>query len=367
MLFGPLLNPVSLKLCTPVSLPNSSLALPSLRGYLGLLLQKCALGNASTAERNPPLLPLYFLPTVHYEITFPQLSSTQKHPSFIPSLTHPLNSGHLSNLFENHLPPSPLSFLTTPLLSQILTRHNASTPFSHHVSTPLPLPHHLHLNSSKSKLMFFSRKPVSHFDHFPTLSISHSPLDRVSSFRYLGVLLTPSLSWSNHIVTICSKARKLLGLIFRHFYSHSSPSTLIKLYISLVRPHLEYCSLIWDPSSPTLIQSLESVQLFALKLASKFRPFLIPSLKSQFNLPTLASRRSYFKLIFLFKLSHELLHFPSPILQFNPTLPYPIRSFHPNNFLCPPSKTSSFQNSFFPSAISLWNTLPPAPKETQSL
>ena len=226
--------------------------------------------------------------------------------------------------------------------------------------------HHLHLNSSKSKLMFFSRKPVSHFDHFPTLSISHSPLDRVSSFRYLGVLLTPSLSWSNHITTICSKARKLLGLIFRHFYSHSSPSTLIKLYI-LVRPHLEYCSLIWDPSSPTLIRSLESVQLFALKLASKFRPFLIPSLKSQFNLPSLASRRSYFKLIFLFKLSHELLHFPSPILQLNPTLPYPIRSFHPNNFLCPPSKTSSFQNSFFPSAISLWNTLPPASKETQSL
>ena len=110
-----------------------------------------------------------------------------------------------------------------------------------------------------------------------------------ASFRYLGVLLTPSLSWSNHIAAICSKARKLLGLIFRHFYSHSSPSTLIKLYISLIRPHLEYCSLIWDPSSPTLIRSLESVQLFALKLASKFRPFLIPSLKSQFNLPSLAS------------------------------------------------------------------------------
>ena len=55
------------------------------------------------------LFPLYFLPTVHYEIIFPQLSCIQKHPSFIPSLTHPLNSGLLSNLFENHLPPSPLS------------------------------------------------------------------------------------------------------------------------------------------------------------------------------------------------------------------------------------------------------------------
>ena len=228
--------------------------------------------------------------------------------------------------------------------------------------------HHLHLNSSKSKFMFFSRKPVSHFDHFPTLSISHSPLDSVSSFRYLGVLLTPS---SPGLTTSLLSAQKLAN----YLDSSSVTSTLTppllhsssSIIISLVRPHLEYCSLIWDPSSPTLIRSLESVQLFALKLASKFRPFLIPSLKSQFNLPSLASRRSYFKLIFLFKLYHELLHFPSPILQFNPTLPYPIRSFHPNNFLCPPSKTSSFQKSFFPSAISLWNTLPPAPKETQSL
>ena len=96
------------------------------------------------------------------------------------------------------------------------------------------------------------------------------------------------------------------------------------------------------------LRSLESVQLFALKLASKFRPFLIPSLKSQFNLPSLASRRSYFKLIFLFKLSHELLHFPSPHSPIQPhsSLPHPI--FSPQQLSLPSLQNFIFPKIFFP-------------------
>ena len=153
--------------------------------------------------------------------------------------------------------------------------------------------HFLHLNSSKSKYIFFSHKPASHFDSFPPLSISQSPIEHVSSYRYLSILFTSSLSWSPHIQATCRKARKILGLIFRHFHPHSSLHTIIRLYVSLVRPHLEYCSPVWESSSTSLSHSLESVQHFALKLASKFRPSLIPSFQSQFNLSSLASRRRH--------------------------------------------------------------------------
>ena len=37
---------------------------------------------------------------------------------------------------------------------------------------------------------------------------------------------------------------------------------------------------------------------------------------------------------------------------------YPLRSFHPNNFICPISQKSSFYHSCIPSAIRLWNSLP---------
>ena len=227
--------------------------------------------------------------------------------------------------------------------------------------------HLLQLNSSKSKYIIFPRKSPSLFDGFPSLEISSSSIERVSSFWYLGVLLTPTLSWTQHISAICCKSRRILGIIFRHFHPYSSASTIIRLYVSLVRPHLEYCSAIWAPSSPSLCHSIESVQNFALKLASKFRPSLKSSFQSSFNLPNLSTRRLHSNLILIFKIHHNLLHFPLNVLQPTPPPPYPIRSFHPSNFLVPFSKSSSFFNSFFPSSISLWSSLPPVAKETHSL
>ena len=47
-------------------------------------------------------------------------------------------------------------------------------------------------------------------------------------------------------------------------FHNSSTSTVIRLYITLVRPILEYCAVIWDPSSP-LSHSLDSVQRFTIK------------------------------------------------------------------------------------------------------
>ena len=228
--------------------------------------------------------------------------------------------------------------------------------------------HFLQINSSKSKYIFFSHKSFSYFDSFSKLTILQSPIERVSSFRYLGIILSSSLSWSPHISFVCNKSRKILGLLFRHFSPHSSPSTLIRLYISLVRPILEYGSIIWDPSSPTLSHSLDSVQLFALKIASKFRSSLIPIILSEFNLPSLASRRQKAKLIFLFKLYHHFIYFPSQIIY--PSLPlssYPLRSFHPNNLICPFTRKYSFYNSYLPSTVRHWNSLPSPLKETNSL
>ena len=95
-----------------------------------------------------------------------------------------------------------------------------------------------------------------------------SELEQVHSYKYLGVLLTSDLSWSPHVTNICTKARKVLGLLYRRFYGSTSQDSLKQLYLSLVRPHLEYACQVWDPHLAGDNKAIESVQKFALKLAT---------------------------------------------------------------------------------------------------
>ena len=227
--------------------------------------------------------------------------------------------------------------------------------------------HFLTINSSKTKYMIVSLKSQSSFSSFPSLCLNGSPLERVPSFKYLGVHISCNLSWQLHVKTICGKARKLIGILFRHFYRHSSLSVLFKLYISIIRPHLEYCSSVWDSSSSTLSSSLEKVQFFALKLCSKQWSSHYSSLLHCFSCPSLSSRRKNSKLVFLFKALSGLAFFPSDIFNFQPPPYMAFRSYHPYNLIIPFAHTSAFRSSFVPSTCSLWNSLPPHLKDSPSL
>ena len=74
-----------------------------------------------------------------------------------------------------------------------------------------------------------------------------SVLEQVDCYKYLGVLLTSDLSWSFHVGSICTKARHVLGLLYRRFPGSTSQNSLKQLYLSLVRPHMEYACQVWDP------------------------------------------------------------------------------------------------------------------------
>ena len=68
--------------------------------------------------------------------------------------------------------------------------------------------HYLIINSSKTKYRFISLKSPSCFSSFFSLYLNDSPLELVSSYKYIGVLLSSNLSWSFQIRQICSKCRK---------------------------------------------------------------------------------------------------------------------------------------------------------------
>ena len=66
----------------------------------------------------------------------------------------------------------------------------------------------LTLNATKCKHMVITK---SRTHQCPQLYLAGQPLGCVQSYKYLGVIITSNLSWSEHIQSICNKSRKLVA------------------------------------------------------------------------------------------------------------------------------------------------------------
>ena len=82
------------------------------------------------------------------------------------------------------------------------------------------------------------------------------------------MLLAEDLAWTPHIHAVCSKAHQVLGLLYHRFYNFSNADALLQLYVSMVRPHLEYTWPVWAHYTAKDILELERVQRFAGRMAT---------------------------------------------------------------------------------------------------
>ena len=145
-------------------------------------------------------------------------------------------------------------------------------------------------------------------------------------------------------------------MIYRKFYQNSSRETLLNLYISLIRPRLEYAAPVWDPSHQTLTQAVEKVQWFALKMCLKNWSSTYEELLTDSKLPTLKDRRTLLKLSYLFQVMNGSFSFPNAPLTLRQT-----RTLRNSECLLlerPIVRTNAYMYSYFPHVISLWNSLP---------
>ena len=82
----------------------------------------------------------------------------------------------------------------------------------------------LSFNIKKCKSMTLSRKKMK--TQSSPIILLGLQLDIVDLIKYLGLMIQCDLTWSNHIQNICSKARRLVGLLFRQFYYYAESSTI---------------------------------------------------------------------------------------------------------------------------------------------
>ena len=140
-------------------------------------------------------------------------------------------------------------------------------------------------------------------------SLGEFHLERVNSFLDLGILLDPKLNFNTHITTMVNKAYGVFYFIKRWAKEFTDPYITKGLFTSLVRPILEYGSVVWDPQYNHYVNMIESVQkqflLFCLGDLRWDPAVALPPYKSRLSLiklPSLTSRRKMLNSITIFKI-----------------------------------------------------------------
>ena len=115
-------------------------------------------------------------------------------------------------------------------------------------------------NTSKRQLLTFSLSNTP--SNYPII-FEDSEIPPLNSINILGLQISSSLSWRDHIDQTAKSASKKLRVRFQcKQYFNSAQS--FKLYTGFIRPCLEYCSHIWGSSPHTSL--LDRVESKAIRL-----------------------------------------------------------------------------------------------------
>lgn len=186
----------------------------------------------------------------------------------------------------------------------------------------------MELNVSKCHVVSFSRSNVPFFYDY---HIGNVILDRADHVKDLGVVMSSTLSPLEHIIGITSRAYSLLGFIGRATKMFRSTDSLLILYNTLVRPILEYCSVVWSPYQLNHIVMLNGVQIrftrvLGLRLGYNYLEVPIEELQHRFGIQPLQLRRDVSDLVLLFKLVNCELDCPELLRRIDICIPRGTRS-----------------------------------------
>ena len=198
-----------------------------------------------------------------------------------------------------------------------------------------------------------------------TIGDDKQPLPLSEEEKDIGVIIDSDLSFESHISSKINKANSVLGLIARNM-EYKDEYTLLTLYKSIVRPHLEYANQIWSPYLKKHIKSIENIQRRATKLIPNLKDLPYEERLSRLNLPTLAYRRMRGDAIETFKIIKGIYDtdVTDGLIRLNRT---DLTRGHPYKIYKKRARLSIRQNSFFHRIVNTWNNLPTSVVEATSV
>ena len=171
------------------------------------------------------------------------------------------------------------------------------------------------------------------------------------TINILGINLSDDLSWKYHIIRLAKSASQKLGILYR-CKSYFNSKQLMKLYVTMIRPSLEYCSHIWGGSSS--VSLLDRVESKAFRLINDST---LTSCLDSLSLRRKVASLSLFYRYFNGHCSMELTGcVPPPLLR--PRTTRQSVSAHEFSVQLENNRIGRVSDCFFPTTSTLWNSLP---------
>jgi hypothetical protein len=137
--------------------------------------------------------------------------------------------------------------------------------------------------------------------------MNNTIINQVTEHKHLGLEISNDANWKKHIDLITKKAFTRVSIL-RKFKFILDRKTLEKIYLTFIRPILEYVDVVWDNKTLILINKLKNFQIEAARIVTGgTRLISINSLYKETGWETLQARREHHKNIYFYKLVNGLV------------------------------------------------------------
>lgn len=223
----------------------------------------------------------------------------------------------------------------------------------------------LKLNVSKTKLMIIGKD--SNISTSLNITIDGTEVEKVNSFKYLGVIVDDQLKFNEHIDYLCKKISKKLGFLRRcsNFLTHWSKLTVFN---TIVLPHFSYASTVLYLANKTEIERLQVLQNRAMRIILKCSIYTsIDAMLKELNWFKISDLVEIHCMRFLHKIRLNLapLYCSNKLMKFENVHGHDTRFKH--NFILEHKNQKQAQNSVFFKAVVVNNALPENIKESNSI
>ena len=163
-------------------------------------------------------------------------------------------------------------------------------------------------NFDKCKVMHFGMNNVER-EYKMDLGWDTPPhiIEKTQVERDLGIMISNDLKWVHQIEKAVQAAKAIISQI-RNSFTYFDAELVRLLYVSLIRPHLEYAVPVWNPYLRGDIENIENVQHRATRLVPGIKRKNYEYRVKTLRLTTLEIRRKRGDLIQFYKIINKIDH-----------------------------------------------------------